>query len=88
MQQLRSQACKVDLVTDLAQESSFRINTGERLILRGLKPLDKQDEGLHTVAVATTMPEIYAFFDARLTEYEAAVHTNICWLLKRVGWFS
>jgi predicted nucleotidyltransferase component of viral defense system len=46
----------------------------ERLILRGLIPLDKQDEGLETVAVATTMPEIYTFFDARLTDYEAQVH--------------
>ena len=48
----------------------------ERLILRGLIPLDKQDEGLETVSVATSMQEIYAFFDARLTEYEATVHAK------------
>jgi predicted nucleotidyltransferase component of viral defense system len=29
--QLRGQGCKVDLVTNSAQESTFRINTGERL---------------------------------------------------------
>ncbi len=46
----------------------------ERLILRGLIPLDKQDEGLETVSVATPMPDIYAFFDAQLTEYEAQIH--------------
>ncbi len=46
----------------------------ERLVLRGLIPLHKQDEGLETVAVATTKPEIYTFFDARLTDYEAQRH--------------
>lgn len=48
----------------------------ERLILRGLIPLDKQDEGLATVSVATPMQDIYAFFDARLTEHEATVHAK------------
>jgi hypothetical protein len=48
----------------------------ERLILRGLMPLDRQDEGLASVKVETLMPEIYQFFDARLLEYEAAVHAQ------------
>lgn len=46
----------------------------ERLILRGLIPLDKRDEGLDAVGVNVSMKEIYAFFDARLTDYEAGVH--------------
>ena len=46
----------------------------ERLILRGLIPLDKRDEGLDALDVSVSMPEIYAFFDARLTDYEASVH--------------
>ena len=46
----------------------------ERLILRGLIPLDKRDEGLDAVGVGVSMYEIYSFFDARLTEYEATVH--------------
>lgn len=46
----------------------------ERLILRGLIPLDKRDEGLDTVGISFSMKEIYAFFDARLTEHEAGVH--------------
>ena len=48
----------------------------ERLILRGFIPLDKQDEGLESGSVATPMQEIYAFFNARLTQYEAAVHAR------------
>ena len=46
----------------------------ERLILRGLIPLDKRDEGLDAVGVAVSMNEIYAFFDRRLTDHEAQVH--------------
>ena len=46
----------------------------ERLILRGLIPLDKRDEGLDAVGVSISMREIYVFFDARLTEREAGVH--------------
>ena len=46
----------------------------ERLILRGLIPLDKRDEGLDSVGVGVSMNEIYAFFDSRLTDYEARVH--------------
>jgi hypothetical protein len=46
----------------------------ERLILRGLIPLDKLDEGLEAVGVAVSMNEIYAFFDSRLTDYEAQLH--------------
>lgn len=46
----------------------------ERLILRGLIPLDKRDEGLDAVGVSFSMKEIYSFFDARLTDYEAGVH--------------
>ncbi len=46
----------------------------ERLILRGLIPLDKRDEGLDAVNVKVSMADIYAFFDARLTDYEARVH--------------
>ena len=46
----------------------------ERLILRGLIPLDKRDEGLDAVRGGVSMTEIYSFFDARLTDYEAGVH--------------
>ena len=46
----------------------------ERLILRGLIPLDKRDEGLDAVGVAISIHETYAFFDSRLTDYEAQVH--------------
>ena len=46
----------------------------ERLILRGLVPLDKRDEGLDAVGIGVSMNEIYAFFDSRLTDYEARVH--------------
>lgn len=63
-----------DTVARLADEAQD--GEIERLILRGLIPLDKEDEGLESVSVATTMPEIYTFFDARLTEYEAAVHSQ------------
>jgi predicted nucleotidyltransferase component of viral defense system len=48
----------------------------ERLILRGLIPLDKRDEGLDAVGIAVSMNEIYAFFDSRLTDYEARVHAR------------
>lgn len=48
----------------------------ERLILRGLIPLDKRDEGLESVEVATPVADIYAFFNAKLTEYEASVHAR------------
>ena len=46
----------------------------ERLILRGLIPLDKRDEGLDAAGVGVSMKEVYAFFDSRLTDYEAQVH--------------
>jgi hypothetical protein len=42
--------------------------------LRGLIPLDKRDEGLEAVGVSVSVKEIYTFFDARLTNYEAGVH--------------
>ena len=48
----------------------------ERLILRGLIPLDRQDEGLQAVNVVVTLPEMYQFFDAQLTEYEAQMHAQ------------
>ncbi len=48
----------------------------ERLILRGLIPLDKRDEGLNAVGIGVSMNEIYAFFDSRLTDYEARVHAG------------
>ena len=48
----------------------------ERLILRGLIPLDKRDEGLESVEVATPVADIYAFFNAKLTDYEASVHAR------------
>jgi predicted nucleotidyltransferase component of viral defense system len=48
----------------------------ERLILRGLIPLDKRDEGLASVNVTTSMPEIYDFFNEKLTEHEAYIHAQ------------
>ena len=48
----------------------------ERLILRGLIPLDKRDEGLDAVGVGVSIKEIYAFFDTRLTDHEAQVHAG------------
>jgi Nucleotidyl transferase AbiEii toxin, Type IV TA system len=46
----------------------------ERLILRGLFPIDKRDEGLLTVNGSVTLAQIYAFFDERLREYETREH--------------
>jgi predicted nucleotidyltransferase component of viral defense system len=48
----------------------------ERLILRGLIPLDKRDEGLASVNVTTSMPEIYDFFNEKLVEHEAHIHAE------------
>ncbi len=48
----------------------------ERLILRGLIPLDKRDEGLDSVNVAISMPEIYNFFNEQLIEHEAQIHAE------------
>ncbi len=48
----------------------------ERLILRGLIPLDKRDEGLDSVNVHNSLDEIYRFFSEKLTEYEARIHAE------------
>ena len=48
----------------------------ERLILRGLIPVDKRDEGLEAVNVATSLPEIYSFFNERLIAHEALIHAE------------
>lgn len=48
----------------------------ERLILRGLIPLDKRDEGLESIGVDMPLSEIYQFFNTRLTEYEAGIHAG------------
>lgn len=47
----------------------------ERLILRGLIPIDKRDEGLDSVNVTISLAEIYSFFNERLTAYEAHIHS-------------
>jgi predicted nucleotidyltransferase component of viral defense system len=48
----------------------------ERLILRGLIPIDQRDEGLQAVNVAVTTADMYAFFDERLREHEVRIHTQ------------
>jgi predicted nucleotidyltransferase component of viral defense system len=48
----------------------------ERLILRGLIPIDQRDEGLQAVNVPVTPGQMYAFFDERLREHEVRVHTQ------------
>lgn len=48
----------------------------ERLILRGLIPIDKRDEGLDSVNVAMPLAEIYSFFNEQLIEYEALIHAE------------
>jgi Nucleotidyl transferase AbiEii toxin, Type IV TA system len=48
----------------------------ERLILRGLIPIDKRDEGLEAVNVKVSLPEIYSFFNERLIEHEAQIHAK------------
>jgi predicted nucleotidyltransferase component of viral defense system len=63
-------------------ETVYRLADGtqdgemERLILRGLIPLDKRDEGLDAVGIGVSINEIYAFFDTRLTDHEARVHAT------------
>lgn len=59
----------IERLADGAQDGEI-----ERLILRGLIPLDKRDEGLDAVGVKVLMTDIYAFFDARLTDHEAKTH--------------
>ena len=61
----------IDRLADGTQDGEM-----ERLILRGLIPLDKRDEGLDAVGVAVSINEIYAFFDSRLTDHEARVHAG------------
>lgn len=48
----------------------------ERLILRGLIPIDKRDEGLDSVNVHKSVDEIHHFFSEQLTEYEARIHAE------------
>ena len=61
----------IDRLADGTQDGEM-----ERLILRGLIPLDKRDEGLDAVGIGVSIKEIYAFFDSRLTDYEARVHAG------------
>ena len=63
-----------DTVARLADDTQDGEN--ERLVLRGLIPLDARDEGLQAVGVTLPMLDIYAFFSARLTAYEAAIHAR------------
>jgi hypothetical protein len=48
----------------------------ERLILRGLIPIDLRDEGLHAVNVHLIPAEMYAFFDVKLREDEVRIYTR------------
>jgi hypothetical protein len=46
----------------------------ERLILRGLIPIDQRDEGLQAINVPVTPSQMYAFFDEMLREHEVREH--------------
>ena len=48
----------------------------ERLILRGLVPLDKADEGLDAVNVTLDLQQMYRFFDERITEHDKQIHAQ------------
>ncbi len=61
----------VQRLADGAQDGEM-----ERLILRGLIPLDQRDEGLQGVNVRSTPAEMYAFFDERLREHEVRIHAQ------------
>jgi predicted nucleotidyltransferase component of viral defense system len=63
-----------DTVARLADDTQDGEN--ERLVLRGLIPLDPRDEGLQAVGVTLAMSDIYSFFNTRLTDYEAAIHAR------------
>jgi predicted nucleotidyltransferase component of viral defense system len=75
---MRDHGYSIDSMFDNVSRLSDGAQDGEleRLILRGLIPIDQRDEGLQTVKVSITLDEIYAFFDERLREYEFRMHTQ------------
>ncbi len=75
---MRDHGYSMDAFFDTVQRLADRAQDGEteRLILRGLIPLDLRDEGLQGVNVTATPAEMYAFFDERLREYEIRMHAQ------------
>ena len=75
---MRDHGYTVDAFFDTVQRLADGAQDGEteRLILRGLIPLDLRDEGLQGVNVSATPAEMYAFFDERLREYEVRMHAQ------------
>jgi hypothetical protein len=75
---MRDHGYSIDSVFDNVSRLSDGAQDGEleRLILRGLIPIDQRDEGLQAVKVSITLDEIYTFFDERLREYEFRMHTQ------------
>ncbi len=74
---MRDHGYSVDALFDHVQRLADDAQDGEleRLILRGLIPIDQRDEGLDAVNVSVTLADIYRFFDEKLGEYEARIHT-------------
>jgi hypothetical protein len=68
----------IDAMFDTVRRLSDGAQDGEleRLILRGLIPIDQRDEGLQAVNVSVSLPQLYAFFDERLREYEVRMHAQ------------
>jgi predicted nucleotidyltransferase component of viral defense system len=75
---MRDHGYTVDALFDNVQRLADGAQDGEteRLILRGLIPIDQRDEGLQAVNVSVTAAEMYAFFDERLREHEARIHAQ------------
>jgi hypothetical protein len=75
---MRDHAYSIEAFFDNVQRLADGAQDGEieRLILRGLIPIDLRDEGLHAVKVSVTLPEMYAFFDVQLREYEVRIHAQ------------
>ncbi|MEY4911064.1 MAG: hypothetical protein RL761_727 [Pseudomonadota bacterium] len=73
---MRDHGLTVDELMHIAETQSDKGTDSEqhRLILRGLIPLDRMDEGLQSVGVQTSIEDIYRFFDSRLSEQEARIH--------------
>jgi predicted nucleotidyltransferase component of viral defense system len=75
---IRDYGYTIDAMFDNVRRLSDGAADGEieRLILRGLIPIDRRDEGLKAVNVSVSLAQLYAFFDERLREYEVRIHAQ------------
>jgi predicted nucleotidyltransferase component of viral defense system len=80
---MRDHGLTVDELMHIAQTQSDKAADSEqhRLILRGLIPLDRMDEGLQSVGAQASIDSIYQFFDLKLSEQEARIHAEHLQLL-------